>query len=512
MEKPADLAVSAPSSVSDVLYLIAAHHADILSPETLQKLGHANICYIRGDPRTALSSVNAALNELDVAQPAYSDVIAFRLYLESMVDQDSERWTTDADEKAHAESGAPRIVSLCVESNEHWYSGSMFRGLWLNQSAIQHCHDVAAIWRVYGDVLLAKKLSDMHVSYQASRVICEIQNLVDSSGLHAFGALPEALHSVLYLQSGQFDKAIQSAATAIRIGEQRASIVGATLALSVSAMAHLGLGERDEATASLESFHAQPSYYAMTDSVARTAFAEIALVASQEGPRAAADQIRSKWHLLGTDSACFIEDPTRPAWLVAVAQRAGDTALAKRSLQAIERLARNNHGVSLLETAAEHARTAFAGEQPGLPSVLDFGADHLLRAGTPHHPPVTSTPPALPDGTRTTQPTDPDHPGQTEVARHTHSDEPEPDAATSTPRRPRRLPSLSRREIEIARLVGCGMTNRQVAKQLSLSPHTVNFHLRSIFRKLSISTRVKLGLIIAQIDRQPDPLFRPDQH
>ncbi|MFD0381534.1 helix-turn-helix transcriptional regulator [Streptomyces stramineus] len=48
------------------------------------------------------------------------------------------------------------------------------------------------------------------------------------------------------------------------------------------------------------------------------------------------------------------------------------------------------------------------------------------------------------------------------------------------------------------------MTNQQVAKQLDLSPHTVNFHLRNIFRKLSISTRVKLGPIIAQFDQPPD--------
>lgn len=48
------------------------------------------------------------------------------------------------------------------------------------------------------------------------------------------------------------------------------------------------------------------------------------------------------------------------------------------------------------------------------------------------------------------------------------------------------------------------MTNQQVAKQLDLSPHTVNFHLRNIFRKLSISTRVKLGPIVAQFDRPPD--------
>ncbi|NUT48954.1 MAG: hypothetical protein HOV94_16850, partial [Saccharothrix sp.] len=52
---------------------------------------------------------------------------------------------------------------------------------------------------------------------------------------------------------------------------------------------------------------------------------------------------------------------------------------------------------------------------------------------------------------------------------------------------------LSGAERDIARLVGAGMTNRQVARQLYLSPHTVNYHLRGIFKKLGISSRVELA-------------------
>ncbi|KOX28448.1 hypothetical protein ADK67_11710, partial [Saccharothrix sp. NRRL B-16348] len=52
---------------------------------------------------------------------------------------------------------------------------------------------------------------------------------------------------------------------------------------------------------------------------------------------------------------------------------------------------------------------------------------------------------------------------------------------------------LSGAERDIARLVGAGLTNRQVAKQLFLSPHTVNYHLRGIFKKLGISSRVELA-------------------
>jgi DNA-binding CsgD family transcriptional regulator len=51
---------------------------------------------------------------------------------------------------------------------------------------------------------------------------------------------------------------------------------------------------------------------------------------------------------------------------------------------------------------------------------------------------------------------------------------------------------LSPAERSIVRLVAVGLTNRQIASRVNLSPHTVNFHLRKIFRKLGVSSRVEL--------------------
>lgn len=51
---------------------------------------------------------------------------------------------------------------------------------------------------------------------------------------------------------------------------------------------------------------------------------------------------------------------------------------------------------------------------------------------------------------------------------------------------------LSRRELEIAELVGLALTNRQIAARVGRSPHTVNYHLRQIFRKLGVASRVEL--------------------
>ncbi|MEH0974054.1 helix-turn-helix transcriptional regulator [Micromonospora sp. CPCC 205546] len=52
--------------------------------------------------------------------------------------------------------------------------------------------------------------------------------------------------------------------------------------------------------------------------------------------------------------------------------------------------------------------------------------------------------------------------------------------------------SFSGVERAIARLVAEGMTNRQIATRVRLSPHTVNYHLRGLFRRLGISSRAEL--------------------
>jgi DNA-binding CsgD family transcriptional regulator len=48
---------------------------------------------------------------------------------------------------------------------------------------------------------------------------------------------------------------------------------------------------------------------------------------------------------------------------------------------------------------------------------------------------------------------------------------------------------LTRREAQIARLLARRATNREIAEQLDLSPHTVRHHVESIFAKLGVHSR-----------------------
>ena len=57
---------------------------------------------------------------------------------------------------------------------------------------------------------------------------------------------------------------------------------------------------------------------------------------------------------------------------------------------------------------------------------------------------------------------------------------------------------LTDTERAVADLVATGYTNREAATKLFISPHTVDYHLRHIFRKLDIDSRVQLARITGQ--------------
>jgi DNA-binding NarL/FixJ family response regulator len=61
-----------------------------------------------------------------------------------------------------------------------------------------------------------------------------------------------------------------------------------------------------------------------------------------------------------------------------------------------------------------------------------------------------------------------------------------------------RFAVLTPREIEIARLIGQGASNKRIARQLSITERTVKSHLTMIFRKTGADDRVKLALLVSR--------------
>ena len=74
-------------------------------------------------------------------------------------------------------------------------------------------------------------------------------------------------------------------------------------------------------------------------------------------------------------------------------------------------------------------------------------------------------------------------------------------AADGRARRRREWPAgLTKREVEVLALLSAGKTNKQIGRQLFVSPRTVGHHIAHIYRKLGVSSRAAATLFAMQHD------------
>ena len=207
----------------------------------------------------------------------------------------------------------------------------------------------------------------------------------------------------------------------------------------------------------------------------------------------------------------FPTDVTDEAQLVRIAIGAGDEELATAALSAAERRAEANPTLVAVVGTAAHARGLLDGDA----THLEQAVDHFERSSRPL--PLAS---ALEDlGCRRIA-AGREQQGIEDLERALQIDT-EAGAAWDARRVRaklrargvrRRVVGTSARpetgwtamtdaELAVARLVAQGLTNRDVAERLFVSPNTVNSHLRQIFSKLQVNSRVALTLLAKEHDR-----------
>ncbi|MEU0383062.1 AAA family ATPase [Streptomyces chartreusis] len=193
------------------------------------------------------------------------------------------------------------------------------------------------------------------------------------------------------------------------------------------------------------------------------------------------------------------DDPADAPIFVRMALRAGAHDRAAQAVSTAERRARLNPAFPILAASAAHAR-----------GLLDNDLTHLLRAVRLYDdcPRLLPRASALEDAGRkmaATRASEGVPYLDSAFALYT-----EAGAERDVARVRRRLraagvqrratsrgnvkgwPELTASEVGVVRLVAQGLTNRQVAERLSLSPHTVSSHLRRAFTKLNLTSRVEL--------------------
>jgi ATP/maltotriose-dependent transcriptional regulator MalT len=236
-----------------------------------------------------------------------------------------------------------------------------------------------------------------------------------------------------------------------------------------------------------------------------------ALLADAEGePAVALEALAEIYDGFPHRLQILVQDPLAGAQLVRIAQRAGAEAQANAAATAIQLLAERNPAVASLAGAAAHAEGLLRGDLATLryavqayrrsPRVLaratvleDTGwaerqagqrsaAVELLQAALEHYQSCA----ARRDVTR--------------VTKRLHGLEARRGPARETPAS-RPWDTLTDSELRVVRLVAQGLTNRETASQLFLSPHTVDSHLRQSFTKLGVNSRVELTRQVLTHDR-----------
>ena len=223
---------------------------------------------------------------------------------------------------------------------------------------------------------------------------------------------------------------------------------------------------------------------------------------ARHGPRAALDMLAGVLGELEEHRSVLLADPGNAPWLVRAALTAGDRGQAANIASVIGETSRANPTLAAIRASANYAEGLLAGDISRLEHAAAQLPDPwtrscatedqgvlLARAGRKDEA-ARAFDEALREYARIGADRDVARIRQRlrELGvRHRH---------WGTEKRPAAgWESLTDTELATARLVAQGLRNQQIASQLFISAHTVAFHLRQVFRKLDIRSRVQLTRI-----------------
>lgn len=377
-----------------------------------------------------------------------------------------------------------------------WDEGCLDGALRLATAAVDRAEaGSTAARRTHPRLALACLLTDAGRLADAATAIEAARDEVDALGHVAWAAGPAVLAGRRLLAAGEVEPAVAAVEGALATAEALGTQLFTGAALGVLAEVALRQGDLHTAARHLDSERVHLSAHGATHTPVRLALLRARLTEARYGAREALPVLTELYGALPQRPGLLAADPAAAPWLVRLALAAGDRRRAEVVASAADRLARDNPGFGPLAAAAAHARGLLDADPSAVGRALAGGTgwarasaaedlgimrDHAAEA-------VRSLEDALAEYERA---------GATRDAarvrrrlrrlgvrrRHwTYADRPQTGWA-----------SLTDAESSVSVLVAQGWTNREIAGQLFVSVHTVAYHLRRIFRKLEVSSRVDL--------------------
>jgi len=395
------------------------------------------------------------------------------------------------------------IAALVVRAVITWDRGRLAEALELSAEAVRLAvSQVPEARPSHPHLFLASRLVDLRRFDEARGVMRVAGDHASLLGPPGWSATPATLHARMALAEGRLDDAIAEAEADLSVASALGSHLHGWGARSILATVALRRGDLSAAQQHLRGPQARRSRlgaaYADTWDTIVTAQVEEA----RNGPRTAMRLLDDVYADLRRHRFLLMCDPACAAWLARVARSAGDPDRALAAAVAAAEISHASPGLEAAAVSAAHAR-GLADQDPG----------RLEQAATGHVDPWARASAAEDLGelqaasgarrdaiARLDQAID--GYGSTGAARD----------VARVRKRLRKLGvrrrhwavetrpvtgwlSLTGTERTVSELVAQGLTNQQVADQMFISVHTVAFHLRQVFRKLAISSRVELARI-----------------
>ena len=401
-------------------------------------------------------------------------------------------------------SGMVVAAARTLQATVQWNQGRLAAGLDLFRHAVSEApaDDEQASPLAHPLLDLAERLIDVGKFDEAAALIPAPRPASEGASLALAWSAPRLLRARIHLAAGRIDDAASEAEAVLHGGRLPDGSPHAILARCVLATIALRRGDLVSASQLLDSVSARLASNAGPGSAGiRCQLLAAQVAEARDGPAAAMSIIEGIYEYVSEFRWPLIQDPAVAPWLVRLALVVGDNMRAALVGGVAEELGHANRAFPIVTAACFHAQGLLTNDIALLQLAAETQPDVWASASA-----AEDLAGMLADADRVA-----DAIGWFD---HAYANFQKSGASRDAARvrgqlrrlgvqrrhwRPapersgRGVDSLTETERGIAELVCQGLTNRQIAEQTFVSANTIAFHLRNIYRKLGIASRVQLA-------------------
>ncbi|WP_067451971.1 LuxR C-terminal-related transcriptional regulator [Actinomadura macra] len=468
------------------------------------------ILHLRGRPAEALSEADdtLAFPRLPVNLRDQAQVAVLQAMAADPGERAGEKRAMAVLDKPDRHGDASLIAARILLATSLWGRGELREALRLAREAVgQALLGSIQARRTHPRLVLASMLSDVHRLDEAQELLRTADRERSSLDHHAWAAGVSALQARVHLATGRPNDAAAEASAALRLATETGADLFAPTAISVLATAALRGGDMRAAARHLERFENLLVEGQAVPDTLRCVLVLAQFTEAWSGSEAAA-ALLSRLHVADDQyRRLLVIAPDSAAWLVRLALAGGAQAQAEGVVAVATELAETNPCFAFLAGTAAHARGLLRKDAAMLDQAAQSPDPWCRASALEDCGVVLAGSAARPDAVnRLDQALDLyQRHGAVRDAARVRSRLREIGVRRrhwSRRARPKSgWASLTDTEKKIIELAAQGLTNRQIAEQMFLSVHTIAFHLRHVFRKLEVGSRVELTRLALERDR-----------